>query len=56
MPYWRAALGNMADRQWVRMKDKRGGEMAMDLCLMVESRRKAAREPSELAYQKFCEK
>jgi hypothetical protein len=45
MPYRRAALGDTADGQWVRMEDERGGEMAMDLCRWVGPRRKAAGKP-----------
>jgi hypothetical protein len=35
-----------------KKKDEGGGEMAMDLCSVFESRRKAARGSSETLYQK----
>jgi hypothetical protein len=41
---------------WWKMgkkKDEGGEEMAMDLCSVVESRRKAARGPSETLYRKW---
>jgi hypothetical protein len=49
MPHQRVALGDTAGGQWARMKDEKGGEMAMDLCSMVESRRKVARGLPQLA-------